>query len=80
MGACQDRQQGNLHYDISHKQVHHHMRSLLLYPNSADATDFVAPVKSKVLEDTDLGTVQHREDGDWADREKGTRLILRGRQ
>ena len=43
---------------------------LSLYPNSTDATDFVAPVKSKVLEDTDLGTVQHREDGDWADRRR----------
>lgn len=56
------------------------MRSLSLHPKSGEATDFVAPVKSKGLEDTDLGTVQHREDGDWADREKGTRFILRGRQ
>lgn len=55
------------------------MRSLL-YPNSSEATDFEAPVKSKVLEDTDLGTVQHRKDGDWFDRDTGTKLILRGRQ
>lgn len=52
------------------------MRSLL-YPNSAEATDFEAPVKSKLLEDTDLSTVQNRKNGDWFDRDKGTKLILR---
>lgn len=33
--------------------------------------------ESKGLENIDLGTVQHREDADWGDREKGTRVILK---